>query len=294
MAAETPHELMSITKGAVGLAFAASGRDWSHEVFCVPGASSADPDCITVLDALNHATGIEDDANFDWKTFYLEYAKKDPQLVNYCKHIFFGKKAPITTEKYANKKKFAYNNVAWRILVEHFTHGTGGQTIPEAVGVTGPGVLWDTDLTGACLGARGMKLSPGKLGEYAHWASGVLRGRWGAPGALDALPAAACPVPKTHWIQLAAGDPADTRVYAWHGWFFTVPKTAPRAAVAFSPGYRAQYVCIDIQPGILAPETQYQENPDAEPTEDQLNFVRRYAHAVFEAARLFSATQFKF
>ena len=289
------YELMSITKGAVGLAFAESGLAWDTEALALPGsmkkfrlAPGMPDDCISVQDALNHATGVEDDMSFDWHTFYMDYVKRDPHVLNYCKRVFWdgvvgAGNPPKTVKGYAARKTFKYNNVVWRILVEHFEAAVGPLT--HHVGVEGQGVEWDTDATSTPLGLRGLRLSLESLGEYAQWARGILTKHWAGKNA--ELADRASIVPSTHWAHTTAGDADAVKVYCWNGWFLVTPRKNPQQSlVAFSPGYRAQYVCVDVSPGIMSPATQVQDNPDDEPTDMEAVFVRAYIDAAFGMSRL--------
>lgn len=84
------NELMSITKGAIGLAFAETDIDWNRVPFLVLDPSSGtQAGGISVRDALNHNTGVEDDELFDWKEFLVQ-AKQDG-LLRYCIEVFLQK-----------------------------------------------------------------------------------------------------------------------------------------------------------------------------------------------------------
>ena len=239
------YDLLSITKGAVGLAFLSAKIDLNEYLF-MSGATST-----TVGECLNHFTGVEDDSKFDWK-LPLELRDKS-SMVTYCSIMYL--------EKYLTEFKrrgYAYNNVVWCILCDRFRE-LYGESVSSFINITGPGISWERDVKGDELGFRGLLLDDIKLKEYSLLAEKILRKNLAKPTNY---------IPKDNWVTEIIGN---YPVYPFYGWF--VAEINKRDRVAVSIGYGAQFICVSTR---LPVETQARSNPDIPPTTKELNFVKRF------------------
>lgn len=245
------YESMSLTKGALGLAFLSQTRPEVLKSLLVP---SSDTDT-TIEEALCHFTGVENDQSFDYDEF-MDLVKKESTF-------------PYSVKTFVNSEfkgnQFDYNNIVWRILVQRYYEFYGHKP-SEVLSTTVPGLEFVKDGEGFMLGLNGMLMTCETALRYAEWARGILlRHR------ADLLKYPHIPKRQEFWSNIA-GD--DRYVHPYFGWFIATLKEKPRVPIAaISIGYMNQFVCIDLintsrAPGIQLRDPYYEEGGDG--------FVERY------------------
>lgn len=235
------HELMSITKAAVGLVYLNKNVPLSTPLTAQ----------VSVEDALCHKTGSEDDLDY----VKLLKIKAVQSTLHYATQQF-GTPTPGS---------FAYNNIAFNLLAHKFK-ALFGRPLRAFVPVDGPGVVWDTDTSGVELGLRGLCLDKENLADFAEWAkSCILRhtSKFVVP---------TVPVPHTHWIRKFFPDNAT--VWPAYGWW--VVKTQSSLS-AIAVGYGAQFVCVSLSDKKRAATWQARRNLDTvPPSTKEMEFAKRF------------------
>ena len=154
------HDVMSITKAALGLVYASEKIDTAQRL-CPAWEASG----LTLEDALHHRAGMHDDdgrhgAQFDyWK--FRERVKGD--ATTYAREIL--------SRRVGKKGEFGYSNLAWQLLAGRFLE-VAGITPEEALEklIGHDGWTWETDGIGTHLGPHGLEMTPDaarRLGEAA-------------------------------------------------------------------------------------------------------------------------------
>ena len=143
------HDCMSVTKGAIGLAYVIEGVDLDTPL---PHASQ------TIREALCHRGGIsDDDGVFDYTGFRQRALEGSALGFSIDALDALGDGDP---------QSFGYCNVKWQLLTEHFRRLTG-KNCSDVVRIG----QWETDAAGTCLGPHGLYLSHDDavaLGKLAH------------------------------------------------------------------------------------------------------------------------------
>ena len=242
------YNTMSITKGAVGLAFLSTPETYEQlDSFLLSGVK------ISLREALCHQTGLENDETFG--KMYDEYMalSKIQNMYPYSKTFFLNE----YHEKFQGKH-YEYNNIVWRILVQKYEKITGQRISKKIQSLPGlQDAEFDHDLDDYMHGLNGMKLTCSMAKDYGNWARSVLLKNFST--LLDYPP-----IPKGHWSGDYAGN--GVNVHPFFGWFIVATQKAPGVPImAFSVGYLSQFICVSllkddsVTPGIQLRHPYYED-----------------------------------
>lgn len=152
------HDVMSITKAALGLVYTHEGVDTTLPLW--PGWKDSD---LRLEDALHHRAGMHDEGGkFDYWGFRRALRGDVTQYAV----------AKLERVK-GSRGEFGYSNLAWQLLAFRFEEVTGiSPTVALERLLGNTGWTWEKDETGTCLGPHGLLMTPQaarKLGEAAMW-----------------------------------------------------------------------------------------------------------------------------
>ena len=245
------YESMSLTKGALGLAWLSKTEKKDRQIPLIslsggepdtmPDANATSGRKITVEEALNHMTGVENDGAFEYDEFMKE--KDSTSFHSYCEDKF------MSLMKDDTDKGFAYNNTVWPLISKRFedvVKEKASHYLKRKV----EGLEFVFDANGFMLGTNGMLMDCPTAKAYARWAKGVFMDISG-----DEL-VNQKPIrkqPREIWGNLAGSGYS---VRPFYGWFIISDTGNPEPPLlAVSVGYKDQYICIDLtdqnrEPGI--------------------------------------------
>lgn len=232
------YESMSITKGAVGLVYLERfpGRMLDTPVFPELRADIS----LTYREALCHQTGVENDDSFSQGGYdeFMKAVTQDEGAYGPARKKFI----ELHGQKFV-KKSFQYNNVIWRVLVQHFYDVTG-QKVSDVLQEWIPELDFARDKPGFMHGLNGMKMTCALAKQYGLVAQSILL-RQGVEPLLHYAPV---PLDFPNDWGRQAGE--DVLLYPFFGWFVVAQKSPFRLLGAFAVGFMSQYVCVDLRPGV--------------------------------------------
>mgnify|MGYP001277718586 CR=1 FL=1 len=221
------YEIMSITKGAVGLAFLCNSS--------INLNTKLENTSITLEEALCHQTGLQNDESFNYKE-YMEYSKNQ-NVYQYAKNIFL--------EDYHSNyvtSKYEYNNIVWRLLIEYYKNITGIKPSDFLITIDGLSNLEfirDNNDKGLMHGLNGILMSCEMIKSYAFWAKTIL-----IKNKSNLLKYK--PIHKNTWVSKVI-DNNKINIHPFFGWFIIAKKDCSKLPiVAISIGFMSQFICIDL------------------------------------------------
>lgn len=236
------HNVMSITKGAIGLLYAHAGVDVTQPLWPRWKDTS-----LTLEDALHHRAGMHDDDGphkFDYDAFRQAVKRS---ATSYA--------ARILVERKSTGPRFGYSNLAWQLLAFRFEEITGTRLNSALEKLIGPfGWKWETDGAGTCLGPYGLEMSGAaarRLGDVAMW---LLK---------EEDFTTKCPA--WFWPHQGIG-----KRFIHNGWFAV---KEPRF-VMYAVGFRDQYLVVSALRTRVQLRGDAQAKFDHESTPDEAAFLR--------------------
>ena len=242
------HDVMSITKAALGLAYAHSGADTSQPLW--PAWVDSE---LTIADVLLHRAGMHDDDGpnvFDYWTFRKA-----------VKHDATAYAETLLRNRKGQRGEFGYSNLAWQLLARRFEEITGrapNAVLEEIIGAGG--WVWEKDKAGCCLGPHGLRMTTEAAARLGNAAQVIFR-------ETDFQ----TPTPEWFWPNENAGSGPRT---VHNGWFaYKLP-----VFMMYASGFKAQYVAVCRGETHVQLRGDTQEKFDNEPSEQEYEFLSRVVH----------------
>lgn len=209
------HNVMSITKGAIGLVYSHHGVDTSLPLW--PAWEGCK---LTLEDCLNHHAGMHDDDgkfNFDYDSFRKSVKSN---ATNYSEKL-------LSTRK-GKPGEFGYSNLGWQLLAYRFEEITGLKPSTILASIIGTeGWTWETDAAGHCLGPHGLEMTVNAAKRLGVAAQNYFK--------TDNF---LLTTPPGFWNYNT--HPALGRRYVYHGWFcYKEP-----VFILYAVGFMLQYVVV--------------------------------------------------
>lgn len=227
------YEVLSISKSVVGLAFLESAINVKESIL----------ENISILDALCHHTGIENDDSFDFFEFMHKIkTEKEKGGIDLYVRTALLKDKPIDL----NKNIFKYNNLAYRLLtgilqsklpdhLKNWVHKNIGEKNANWE-LSEDGDRIGHDLNGIENGLNGLRLTK----------EGALKLLYNANRIFTTLQTTDVKIyPKLSFESyFRAGLPQNYDVYCYYGWYIIVFEGVITGA--FAIGFKNQFICLDF------------------------------------------------